>query len=191
MTHDPNVSALLDEMNRLRGGGNGSNAGAITTGDHIPLRRVLGMRLGSELYGVTIDSVNEIQKLTPITFVPGAPSHILGVTSVRGQIVPVINLRNVLSITGEAGDHTPRKDTGALPGRTLQAKPRIVVVHHDEVMAGLLVDSVTEVYDLRVPLEAPMGGPTRGMQIKEGQVMYGDHMLIILHVPSLFMQLLS
>ena len=56
-------------------------------------------------------------------------------------------------------------------------------------MAGFLVDAVTEVYDLRTALEPALGAATAGLPIKEGQVMLGDRVLILLHVPTLFAQL--
>jgi purine-binding chemotaxis protein CheW len=153
-----------------------------------PLRRVLGMRVGNDLYGAGIEHVNEIIKLPPITFVPGAAPHILGVASVRGQIVPVINLRRLLSTTGN--DNSPRRAAGS--GVDAQAKPRVVVVHREDRLAGLLVDAVTEVYDLRVPLEPPLGMGARSAQLKEGQVPLADgRMLILLHIPTLFTQMES
>jgi purine-binding chemotaxis protein CheW len=186
MMNDPNVTALLDEMNRLQTG----DAGAATaaTGAVVPLRRVLGMRSGAELYGIDIESITEISKLTPVTYVPGAPSYILGVTSLRGQIVPVVNLRGILGVDSDSASW--KKDgTGA--GASAQAKPRIVVVHHGDVVAGFLVDAVTEVYDLRTALEPALGAATAGLPIKEGQVMLGERVLILLHVPSLFAQLVE
>ena len=185
MINDPNVTALLDEMNRLPTGEAG--AATATTGPAAPLRRVLGMRSGADLYGIDIESITEISKLTPVTYVPGAPAYILGVTSLRGQIVPVINLRGILGVDPESA--TWKKDgasNGAAP-----AKPRIVVVHHGDVVAGFLVDAVTEVYDLRTALEPALGAATAGLPIKEGQVMLGDRVLILLHVPSLFAQLVE
>ncbi len=182
MTIDPNIGTLLDEISRRR-----SDEQSAAT-DTVPLRRVLGMQVGGEIYGAGIEYINEIIKLPPITFVPGAPAYILGVTGVRGQIVPVVNLRAMLNLS-DTHDGSRRP-----PGTTplgAQAKPRVVVIHHEERVAGLLVDAVTEVYDLRVPLEAPLATTSRGLQIKEGQVSLGDRMLILLHIPTLFSQMES
>jgi len=181
MTIDPNIGTLLGEINRRR-----SEEQSAAT-ETAPLRRVLGMQVGGELYGTGIEYINEIIKLPPITFVPGAPAYILGVTGVRGQIVPVVNLRAMLNLSDPPDSRRP-------PGTTplgAQAKPRVVVIHHKERVAGLLVDAVTEVYDLRLPLEAPLGATSRGLQIKEGQVPLGDRMLILLHIPTLFSQMES
>ncbi len=182
MTMDPNIGTLLGEISRRR-----SDEQSAAT-EAVPLRRVLGMQVGGELYGAGIEYITEIIKLPPITFVPGAPTYILGVTGVRGQIVPVVNLRGMLNLS-DTPDGSRRP-----PGTTplgAQAKPRVVVIHYEERIAGLLVDAVTEVYDLRVPLEAPLGATSRGLQIKEGQVPLGDRMLILLHIPTLFTQMES
>ncbi|HUS16099.1 MAG TPA: chemotaxis protein CheW [Chloroflexia bacterium] len=187
MTSDPNISTMLDEMNRKRA--LSAEAGGDGAAEDVPLRRVLGMNIGSELYGIAIESINEISKLTPVTFVPSAPTYIMGVTSLRGSIVPIVNLRMILGVEAPRSDRPLRAEAGAGGRMTLQAKPRIVVVHHNDRIAGLVVDSVTEVYDLRVVLEPPMGAPSRGLQIKEGQTQLGDRVLILLHVPTLFAQL--
>jgi purine-binding chemotaxis protein CheW len=171
-------------MNRLQTGEAGP--ATATAGPDVPLRRVLGMRSGAELYGIDIENIAEISKLTPVTYVPGAPAYILGVTSLRGQIVPVVNLRGILGVDPESAAW---KKDGA--GASAPVKPRIVVAHHGDVVAGFLVDAVTEVYDLRTPLEPALGTTTSGLPIKEGQVMLGDRVLILLHVPSLFAQLMG
>ena len=187
MLIDPKVSTLLDEMgSRLPGAGDGTPQPEAT-----PLRRVLGMRVGGELYGANIENITNISKLTPITFVPGAPRYILGVTSLAGQIVPVVNLRLVLNTDAGAAAPGAAPDP-ALPGAgSLQAKPRVVVVHHEDTTAGLLVDAVTEVYDLRTPVETLLGGAARGPQVKEGYVTLSGRILILLHVPSLFARLMG
>ena len=72
--------------------------------------------------------------MRPITPVPRVPAEVLGVISLRGEIIQVIDLRRRLGLTPEEA------------GR----RSRIVVLHgEDEIAAGLLVDRVTDV--LRVP----------------------------------------
>jgi len=181
MTNDPNVTALLEEMGRLRV----RDSEAVRAQEATPPRRVLGMYIGQELYGIGIDHITEIGKLPPVTFVPGAATFILGVTSLRGQIVPIVNMRLILGLAPETADGL--RGSGGAP--RLPPKPRIVVVHQNDVLAGLLVDSVTEVYDILVPLETPFGTPIRGYQIKEGWVQVSGQMVILLHVPTLFARL--
>jgi purine-binding chemotaxis protein CheW len=50
-------------------------------------------RLASEEYGLPIEKVHEINRLTPITKLPQTPSFMEGVTNLRGKIIPVFDLR--------------------------------------------------------------------------------------------------
>jgi purine-binding chemotaxis protein CheW len=59
---------------------------------------VLTLRLGSEEYGIDILRVQEIRSFEPPTRIAGAPVHVLGVTNLRGVIVPIIDLRSRLAL---------------------------------------------------------------------------------------------
>src|SRR5579875_556294 len=50
-------------------------------------------RLGAEEYGLDIGQVQEINRMMPITRVPRAPSFMKGVVNLRGQLIPIIDLR--------------------------------------------------------------------------------------------------
>src|SRR5580658_1950497 len=56
------------------------------------------LRLAAEAYAVPIDNVVEIAILGDLTLVPGARAEILGVRNLRGQIMPVIDLAQVLGL---------------------------------------------------------------------------------------------
>jgi purine-binding chemotaxis protein CheW len=55
--------------------------------------QVLTFTLGAETYGVDILRVQEIRGWSPVTRIPQAPLHVLGVLNLRGSIVPIIDLR--------------------------------------------------------------------------------------------------
>jgi purine-binding chemotaxis protein CheW len=65
-----------------------ANAGPVS-GSH----QVLTFTLGEETYGVDILRVQEIRGWTPVTRIPQAPGHVLGVLNLRGSIVPIVDLR--------------------------------------------------------------------------------------------------
>ena len=91
--------------------------------------------LANENYGVDIAAVDGIVKMQPITNVPHAPSFVEGITNLRGEVLPVIDLRKRFGLPqGEAS-----KDT------------RIVNVEVDGLKIGMVVDAVSEV--LRVSEE--------------------------------------
>ena len=56
-------------------------------------REVLTLRLGAEEYGIDILRVQEIRSYEAPTRMAGAPPHVLGVTNLRGVIVPIVDLR--------------------------------------------------------------------------------------------------
>ncbi|MGZ3442216.1 MAG: chemotaxis protein CheW [Polyangia bacterium] len=89
-------------------------------------RGVLTFVVGGEVYGVEILSIREIIKLREITEVPRAPRFLLGVVTVRGLVLPVVDLRLRL-----------RLDAAPLGRNT-----RILVVMHKGERFGLLVDEV-------------------------------------------------
>jgi len=93
----------------------------------------IGMVLGSEEYVVEITKVREIIMLEGITHVPRLEEHFEGVINLRGEVVPVINLRIKLGMEGV--DFTPRT--------------RIIITDINGGLVGLLVDAVTSV--LRLP----------------------------------------
>ena len=98
------------------------------------VRELLRVEVGTEPYAVPIERVREIVRLSPITKVPRAPALVLGVISLRGEIVQVLDLR--LALGAATGEPTRRS--------------RIVVLHGEAgEIAGWLVDVVNEV--LRVP----------------------------------------
>lgn len=87
----------------------------------------VAFRLGGETFLVPRDEVREIMSVpAPLTRVPGAREWIRGLANVRGQLLPVIDLRQYL---GAGVTHTDRN-------------ARVIVVNHRDIPAGLLVDEV-------------------------------------------------
>ena len=87
----------------------------------------VAVRMAGELYLVAREEAREVLGIpTPLTRVPGAKAWMLGLASIRGQLFPIIDLRQYLG-----GGTTP-----------LTRLTRIVVVNHRDVPAGLVVDEV-------------------------------------------------
>lgn len=98
-----------------------------------PVREFLTFKLGDELYGVELTRIKEILSPPPITEVPRAAREVLGVCSVRGLLVTVVDLRRRLSL--QERSHTRR------------TRILLVTAEGGEVM-GLLVDEVRQVVRL-------------------------------------------
>ncbi|HUK66959.1 MAG TPA: chemotaxis protein CheW, partial [Anaeromyxobacteraceae bacterium] len=86
----------------------------------------LTFMLGGEEYGVAIGQVREILKAPSITEVPRAPSHVLGVIMVRGEVIAVFD---------------PRQRLG-LPAAAPSRQSRVLVCEAGAGRRGLLVDAV-------------------------------------------------
>ena len=67
--------------------------------------QVLTFTLGEETYGVDILRVQEIRGWSPVTRIPQAPAHVLGVLNLRGSIVPIVDLRMRFNL--ERAEYTP------------------------------------------------------------------------------------
>jgi len=106
------------------------------------LMQLVGFFIGREQFGVDILMVQEIIRKVPITSIPDAPDFIEGVINLRGNIIPVIDLRKRLNIIG-AGER--------------RSDPWVLVLNVVGRITGFIVDSVSEV--LKVPQESIMPAP--------------------------------
>jgi purine-binding chemotaxis protein CheW len=93
----------------------------------------LAFGLAGETYAVEIEGVAEILRPPPMTEVPRAPSTVLGVISVRGKLVTVVDLRRRFN----------------LPPATIDRRTRILLADAGTgEQVGLLVDDVQQVWRL-------------------------------------------
>lgn len=99
---------------------------------HAEELQIVVFRLGTELYGVDIGTVMEINTLQKITPVPRAPQDVRGIINLRGRVITVVDLRTRLGLP----DDNDTRDT------------RIMVVEAAETTVGCLVDAVQEVVTL-------------------------------------------
>jgi purine-binding chemotaxis protein CheW len=93
--------------------------------------RICLFSIGEDTYAIPVDVLTEIiisQKIFPV---PTTPSHVLGVINLRGNIVPIVDIRPALS----------------LPLRS--APGQIAIAKHGTMMLGIVVDNVSAV--LSVP----------------------------------------
>ncbi|AOT07511.1 MULTISPECIES: chemotaxis protein CheW [Pseudoalteromonas] len=90
-------------------------------------------KLEEETYGINVMQVQEVLRYTEIAPVPGAPSYVLGIINLRGNVVTVIDTRARFGLmSAEVTDNS-----------------RIVIIEAEKQVIGILVDSVAEVVYLR------------------------------------------
>lgn len=128
-------------------------------------KQYLTFYLKSQLFGVPIGAVREINRLSEITPVPQTPSFVAGVINLRGKVIPVVDLR--LKFSMEIAPHT--------------RQTCIIVIEGDIGQVGMIVDSVSGVIDLSENQIEPR--PTMGDDVKLAFVLgLGkiDNMVVIL-----------
>ncbi len=128
-------------------------------------------RVGNEEFAIEVLSVQEIIYAVDVTRVPKSPAYVEGVINLRGQIVPVLEMRRRLG----------------MPRATPTAKSRIVMVKERTRLIGLSVDSVSEV--VRIPRSAIESPPSLGTMAGGEFVQYvgriGDRLLTVLDLQRL------
>jgi len=83
-------------------------------------------RVGERRLVAPLAEVSEILYYPPLTRVPGTKPWVCGIANVRGNLLPVMDLKGYLY-----GEHTPT-----------HRRSRVLVVRHRGLAAGLLVDEV-------------------------------------------------
>ena len=90
-------------------------------------------KLDSETYGINVMQVQEVLRYSEIAPVPGAPTYVLGIINLRGNVVTVIDTRQRFGLQpADISDNT-----------------RIVIIEAEKQVIGILVDSVAEVVYLK------------------------------------------
>lgn len=132
---------------------------------------LLAFRQASEEYALNINYVQEIITVPYITHLPNVAEHVLGIISLRGTIVPVVDLRQLLFV-----ECTP-----------ITRASRILFLRSGSQPIGFLVDSVSSVVrlDQETVEGKPRGVSVRALDLLAGVGRVGRRMLIIIDVPTL------
>jgi purine-binding chemotaxis protein CheW len=102
--------------------------------------RLLCFDLADKEYAVSIESVREVRRLRSVTPIPKALDFIEGVVSLRGRIIPIMNLRKKLGLSGSDN----------------RSFNRVIITESNGHMLGVVVDSVIGVLDVdKTDIEPP------------------------------------
>lgn len=147
-----------------------SNAAQTKASDD-PVLQWVTFRLAGETYGVNVMQVQEVLRHSEIAPVPGAPTYVLGIINLRGNVVTVIDTRHRF---------------GLEPGE-LTENTRIVIIEADAHVIGILVDSVAEVVYLRQSeIEtAPNVGNDESAKFIQGVCHKNEELLILIELDKL------
>jgi len=132
--------------------------------------------LEDELFGVEVTRTREILSLTPVTKVPQTPEYLLGVINLRGQVVPVVDMRLKLGLN--AGTDT--EDTCIIVVE--------VLVDGESIIVGALADAVREVLEVRADqIEPPPRlGTKLNTEFINGMAKVENQFVILLNIDRIF-----
>ena len=124
----------------------------MTTEQISEMRQYLTFKLGNEIFGIDVAKVREILDFTTITEIPRTPEFMSGVINLRGNVVPVVDLRLCFQMS-----------------KTVRTRNTCIVVvevllDNESTIIGALADSVEEVIDLEPEQIQP--APRIGTQIR-------------------------
>lgn len=119
--------------------------------------QMVGFVLAGELFGVDILEVQEIIKQMPVTSIPDSPDFIEGVINLRGNIIPIIDLRKRLNMSGKK--------------KEAETDPWTIILNVSGRVAGFIVDRVTRV--LKIPAGAIQPPPEMVVSALKSQYISG------------------
>ena len=133
--------------------------------------QVVVFYLGKEEYALPIMKVQEINKIEQLTKMPHTPDFMEGIIKLRGQIIPVIDMKKRFKMKVSAETENSR----------------IVVVDFKGQIVGLMVDGVAEVVHLEHEnIEAPPAVSKLDTQYVKGLGKKDGRLLVLLDIDGLF-----
>jgi purine-binding chemotaxis protein CheW len=136
-----------------------------------PKKEFLSFKLGQEEYCLDILSVQEIRGYDTVTAIANTPEFIKGVINLRGNIVPIVDLRIKFHLAQARYDAT-----------TI-----VIILNLNRKMIGIVVDSVSDV--IALPLdsirEAPRFGSAINTEFISGMAAIDGRMMIVVDIQRL------
>ncbi|MBP5449035.1 MAG: purine-binding chemotaxis protein CheW [Spirochaetales bacterium] len=133
-------------------------------------------KISNETYAIDIMEVNEIVKLTEITPIPNAPDFVDGIITLRGDIIPIVDLNKRFNFA-------PREYS-----EEDELFRAIVIIRVQDMTIGILIDQVNRV----IPIDRNQIQPPPqmvagiGSEFISGVVKQNDNLFVILDIQKLF-----
>lgn len=141
--------------------------------DDIEQNKYLTFAIGEDSYGIGIEVVDDIIGVQDVTYVPRQPEYLKGVINLRGQIIPVIDIR--IRFNQEARDYDDRTC--------------IVVIKMEDTPVGIVVDRVQEVVTIsEVTVPSTFSNNVENFMTGIGK--YNDEIILLVDCESLLMDLI-
>ena len=132
------------------------------------VKQLISFTVASEEYGFELFRVKEVIRMRQITWLPKAPACVKGIINLRGDVVPIVDLR----------------ERFGLAAREQTAMTRVIVVEMEGTLVGIVVDFVSQV--VRIPADqfepppAIMGAGARDLVNAVAKM--SDRLIIIIDV---------
>lgn len=133
------------------------------------MQQYIGFILNQEEYTIPILKVREIINLPPITKMPQSPDYVEGVTNIRGNIIPIINIKRLANL----GEGEKRGD-------------KVIIVTSGKIAYGILVDGITGVINVEESeIEPPERVMNKNSEIVGGIIKRDSRILVLLDTSRL------
>ncbi len=133
------------------------------------MQQFIGFNVNSSEYMLPILKVREIISMPVVTELPHLPSYVRGICNLRGSIIPVINLRNLL-------DSSAVDDTGSI----------VIVIATGKIIFGITVDSITGVMKIdEAAIEPPEKFINNDVDRIKGVAKINDKLVVLLNTSKL------
>lgn len=128
-------------------------------------------KLGNNEYAIDIMQAKEIIKMEKITLIPNAPDYVEGVINLRGNIIPIVDLKKRFNLDENEGE----KNTG------------IIIVKIDDVDMGIIIDAISKVVSIATSNIQPPPPMLSGIGQKyiKGVAKLEDKLLVVLDLEKL------
>jgi purine-binding chemotaxis protein CheW len=132
------------------------------------VKQLISFTVGAEEYGLELLRVKEVIRMRQITWLPKAPSCVKGIINLRGDVIPIIDLR----------------ERFGLASQEKSAMTRVIVVDVEGKSVGMVVDSASQV--VRVPADqfdpppSVMGAESRDFITAVGKL--GEKLIIMIDI---------
>lgn len=169
-----NVNELINDNNESNGLGEEITQNAADD-EEIPTEgniiQLISFLLEDVEYGVDISSVHQIMRVSDITRLPNTPDYIKGVINLRGNVIPVVDV----------------KERFGFPKADITELSRIIVIETFSKLIGLTVDNVHQV--VRIP-ENNVDPPAALIEGVSEDFIYGigrlrDRLIVILNLEKI------
>jgi purine-binding chemotaxis protein CheW len=127
--------------------------------------------LESEYFGFGLEVIHEFTDIDKITPIPCCPPHIIGNINLRGEIVTLVDISHIINLSSS----------------TQKTREKAIVVRHDEIVAGIIVDDIFDVLylDAKQISNAPVAMHSAHDEYLQGVAPYRDKMMSIINLPKI------